>query len=460
MASKTPEKPVNLLDLVQGRTWAIYPEKLQEVNARIVQLLEGKVAPPPEFAGAVPVGAAAGEDDGPAYEVRDGVAVLPVRGTLMKRANLFTRWSGGTSYDLLQRDVAEALDDPAVDALLLSIDSPGGTADGIKELAGWLQGQRGGKRMVAYADGLMASAAYWLGAAADEVVTAASALVGSIGVVSVHYDYSASNEKRGVKTTYIYAGAYKVAGNADEPLGEDARAYLQGITDDYYRLFADDVAAFRAMDPKAVRNTEARVYLGAQAVEQGLADRVGTMQDAFDLARESRRTLFAIGGIPMRNTTELREKNPELYDAVFAEGRAAGAKEAGETAATERDAAVTAERQRCTKIFGADADRTVTAEALEQGTDLATFFEQAHAAERTKREQGLEDLGKTLGQPTKPAGTEREKGKMDADYMTLVKAHQQQHGCSRTEALRATMDAHPEAYEAWLAAQRGEKPAA
>ncbi|MEW6490357.1 MAG: S49 family peptidase [Thermodesulfobacteriota bacterium] len=405
-------KPVNLLDLVQDRAWAIYPGKLEEVNARIVQLLEGQTALPPEYRAELEAqartGMAGDEDDGPAYEVRNGVALIPVRGTLMKRANLFTRFSGGTSYDLLQRDLAEALGDPAVDALLLPIDSPGGTADGVTELARWLREQRGRKRMIGYADGLMASAAYYLGSAVDEVVAAESALVGSIGVVLAHYDYSGAYEKIGVKTTFLHAGAYKVAGNETEALSEEARTYLQGIVDGYYRLFVDDVAASRPLSAEAARNTEARVYLGAQAVAEGLADRVGTLQDAFDLARK--RTLFAMGGTAMRSTAELKEKNPELYEAVFAEGRAAAQAQSTQAAEQAAAAATAAERERCLKIFRADADRTVTAEAMEKGTDLAAFFEAAHAAEKAAKAKGLEDLGRRWARARRWPGRRRPRG--------------------------------------------------
>jgi ClpP class serine protease len=114
--------------------------------------------------------------------VRDGVAVLDANGALFRRANIFTAMSGATSYEILRADLQAALDDPAVKAIMLNIDSPGGEVSGTDELAQAIFDARGTKPIVAYVGGTGASAAYWLASAADKVVVSPTAVLGSIGV--------------------------------------------------------------------------------------------------------------------------------------------------------------------------------------------------------------------------------------------------------------------------------------
>jgi len=212
------------------------------------------------------------------------VAVLPLFGTIFPRANLMTDMSGATSAERFGRQFAELVNDPEVTAIVLDVDSPGGQVDGIEEISKQIFDARGQKPIVAVADHLMASAAYWIGTAADEVVVSPSSEVGSIGVFAVHEDVSKALDQEGIKVSLISQGKYKVEGNPFEPLSEEARAAIHARVGDYYDAFVESVARNRAVKPTDVRNGfgEGRVVGARQAVALGMADRIGTLEETVD----------------------------------------------------------------------------------------------------------------------------------------------------------------------------------
>jgi signal peptide peptidase SppA len=167
--------------------------------------------------------------------------------------NLFGRMSGGTSTELMAAEFRELLRDTQVKAILFDINSPGGTVYGIPELAEEIRAARGVKPIVAVADALAASGAYWLGTQADELYVTPSGDVGSIGVVTAHTDLSAAAEKAGVKTTLVSAGRFKTEGNPYQPLGEEAYAHLKDRVDALYTTFVRDVARGRGVSDAVVR---------------------------------------------------------------------------------------------------------------------------------------------------------------------------------------------------------------
>jgi hypothetical protein len=128
---------------------------------------------------------------------------------------------------------------------------------------------------------LNASAAYYLSCQATEVVVSPSSLTGSIGVYSAHEDYSAADEKAGVKVTLISAGKYKTEGNMYEPLSDDARSAMQGLVDSFYGKFVKAVARGRGVSQSAVRDGfgQGRVVTAEDAVKFKLADRVDTLDE-------------------------------------------------------------------------------------------------------------------------------------------------------------------------------------
>ncbi len=226
--------------------------------------------------------------------VRSGpVAVIPLHGVIVHRADLFTDISGASSIERFRARLNEALADQAVASILIDIDSPGGTVDGVIEMAEEIRAARGGEKPIrAIANTEAASAAYWLGAQADELIVSPSGEVGSIGVWSAHVDRSKFDEIVGVKTTLISSGKYKVEGNPFEPLGEEARDAMQADVDRYYQHFIADVAKGRGVSKAKVEKDfgEGRMVGPAQALAAGMVDRVASFEETLSRLRGVKRS--------------------------------------------------------------------------------------------------------------------------------------------------------------------------
>lgn len=210
------------------------------------------------------------------------VAVLPLVGVVAHRMDLMSEMSGGTSSQRFGQDFDAAMADPDVTAIVIDCDSPGGAVTGTPELAKKILSARGkGPKIIAVANGLMASAAYWICSAADEVVASPSAEVGSIGCYMVHLDASAYHEKEGLAYSIIKAGEHKAEGNPYEPLSDDARAHLQAMVDEYHDQFVGAVAKHRGASAKDVRANygQGRTLTAKQALAAGMVDRVATLED-------------------------------------------------------------------------------------------------------------------------------------------------------------------------------------
>ena len=210
----------------------------------------------------------------------EGIAVIPVFGTLVKRAGPIDAASGLTSYGDLETEILDAATDPAVRAVLLDLDSPGGEASGVFDLADLVFEARNLKPMWAVANEEAFSGAYAIASAAERIFVPRTGGVGSIGVIALHVDRSARDAMEGNHYTTVFAGARKNDLNPHEILGDEARASLQAEVDRVHGLFVETVARNRALSPDAVRATEAGVFFGEQAVQAGLADDVGTLRDA------------------------------------------------------------------------------------------------------------------------------------------------------------------------------------
>lgn len=264
--------------LAYGRPWAILPEKLAVIH----QFLRGWMAGS-RFS-AEDLQAQFGAAERRTVSTSKGVAVIPVYGVISQRMNMLSMMSGGTSTELLTKQVREALHNPEVGTLVFDVDSPGGVVTGVPELAADIRAARGQKKMIAVCSGLMASAAYWIGTAADEVVITPSGEAGSIGVYTMHMDYSKQNEMLGMHPTYISAGKYKVEGNPDAPLSAEALAYTESVVGHYYEMFVKDVAKHRNVSKTDVTKGfgEGRCVTADQAVALGMADRIGTLSQVLE----------------------------------------------------------------------------------------------------------------------------------------------------------------------------------
>jgi len=211
----------------------------------------------------------------------NAVAVVPLHGPITHRSGLFSAFFGGTSTEKFGKLFDELMDNPNIGAVVVDVDSPGGEVSGLEELAAKIFKARGTKPMVASANTWMASAAYRIGTAFDEVNATPSSELGSIGTYTKHADYSAMLENEGVTTTLISAGAHKTEFNPYEPLSEAAKAELQAGVDHYYGMFVKAVAKHRGVSAATVKNDfgQGRMIRAKDAVERGMADRVETLDE-------------------------------------------------------------------------------------------------------------------------------------------------------------------------------------
>jgi protease-4 len=185
--------------------------------------------------------------------------------------------AGGATADDVVEQIEAADEDEGVEALLVELNTPGGEvvpSDDIRRAAAGFDGPT-----VAYATDTCASGGYWIASGCDELWAREASLVGSIGVVGSRPNAKGLADKLGISYEQFTAGEYKDAGVPLKEIEEDEREYLQGIIDGYYEQFVETVSEGRDMDPEAVRETEARVYLGEDAAEMGLVDELGTEDD-------------------------------------------------------------------------------------------------------------------------------------------------------------------------------------
>lgn len=210
------------------------------------------------------------------------VAVIPVHGTLVRRTVGLEAESGLTSYAGLSAQLDAALANPDVAAILLDIDSPGGESGGVFDLADRIRAAAQVKPVWAVANDMAFSAAYALASAASRVFVSRTGGVGSIGVIAMHVDQSQKDTQDGVRYTAVFAGDRKNDLNPHAPLSGEAHAFLQAEVHRIYGLFVETVARHRGLSPSAVRDTEAGLFFGQAAVAMGLADAVGTCDDALD----------------------------------------------------------------------------------------------------------------------------------------------------------------------------------
>lgn len=271
-------KPSYILQAFIETPWAILPSKLAALEEIVMRHVNGEKLTAEEIEARIH-GASR-----PLEKRVNRVAVLPLFGTIFPRANMMTEMSGATSAESFSKYFSDLVNDPEISAIVLDVDSPGGAVYGVDELSRKIFDARGTKPIVAVANHSMASAAYWIATAADEVIVSPSGEVGSIGVFAMHKDISAGLEKEGIKVSLISAGKYKVEGNPYEPLAEEARAALQKDVDEVYDTFIEAVARNRGVKAALVRDSfgEGRMVAARQAVALGMADRVGTLDETLE----------------------------------------------------------------------------------------------------------------------------------------------------------------------------------
>ena len=264
--------------------WALMPERLQAMSGILPSWSAGE---PPSDEAMFQVNTDRVLRDSrkqmAAASTGSGIAVLPLYGVVTQRGNMVDDISGPGSSSTQQFTsvLRQMLADDTVGQILIDIDSPGGSVYGVSELASEIIKARAQKPVVAVANSLAASAAYWIGCSASEFYVTPGGEVGSIGVWQAHFDYSKALEEDGVKPTLISAGKFKVEGNPYVPLDEQAQAFMQSRVDDYYNAFVEAVALGRGVSINEVKNGmgEGRV-LGADAAKaQNMVDGIATFDN-------------------------------------------------------------------------------------------------------------------------------------------------------------------------------------
>ena len=225
------------------------------------------------------------EDDDDEEEVpytfsqQGDIGVISIKGSLTNRDSWYNRYIGVTSYAEIRRSLVYAANRSGVKAILLDVDSGGGAVNGVADTGNLIQLiDKNVKPVYAFTDGAMCSAAYWLGCTARQVFSSNTSLVGSIGVICTHMEYSKQLKEMGVGVTVIRAGEYKALANSVEPLSDRAKQQLQDQLNAAYSVFLEHVAECRGVTVDACdkQMAQGREFFGKDAMQAGLVDGIET----------------------------------------------------------------------------------------------------------------------------------------------------------------------------------------
>jgi capsid assembly protease len=262
---------MNITELLRG-PWAVEPNLLRQIQA-IFSAHEQRIE-----TNHASIEARIGRplhNIAPAYTLQEGtgVAVLELAGLMAPKANILLQICGGIAASQVERQVHAMAADPKVKAVVIDVDSGGGSVLGLPALNAAVRQLAARKPTVAVCTGTLCSGGYWVAAGANAVFASGRTdMVGSIGVVAVHqYD---PNATQGQQVTEITAGRYKRMATGNAPLSADGRDYMQSKVDEIYRVFVETVAADRQASVKDVLTymADGRVFIGQQAIDAGLVD--------------------------------------------------------------------------------------------------------------------------------------------------------------------------------------------
>jgi signal peptide peptidase SppA len=220
------------------------------------------------------------DDDQPDEIDARGVAVIKVRGLLLKRRRDAGSYEAFDSYERLGTVITRAMANPAVKGVLLDIDSPGGEVSGLSDLCDLVYSLRGVKPLRAAVNDEAYSGAYALASSCSDVYVSRDAGCGSVGSHMLHQDRSALDKNIGVTFNYIVAGKYKVEGNVHEPLSSHARDTMQERVDDVYLAMCSLIARNRDLPIADVCSHESGSFFSQRALDAGLADQIGNLDEA------------------------------------------------------------------------------------------------------------------------------------------------------------------------------------
>lgn len=347
--------------------WALAPQFAEQVLCEIRARTAGGGAPVPAPARPAPQ----------LFDLRHGVAVISVTGVIPRKR--------GWMSDMGQVEIRQALDgarqDARVRGILLSFNSPGGVAAGVKELADYIA-SIDDKPVAAYADGLAASAAYWLASATGRVYAPATAQVGSVGVLSEMVNISGYLDKLGVAISYIASGRWKAAGNPVEKLTPEQTAYFQERVDALHDVFKADVARHMGISQDPAW-TEAQILFAQPAQQLGLVTAI--VRDEEQAINRLLEVTMPDNSPDAPETAMTRERlaaeAPELLQALLEEGRASARDDGVEYVLNAMETVCGKEKTEAVRMF------VTQAKALDlsarQLAGLGSLMPQALAAPQT-----------------------------------------------------------------------------
>jgi signal peptide peptidase SppA len=243
------------------------------------------------------------------------VAVVPILGVLTQRGDFTDMSEPTTSMSRLATTIARLAAAPSVAAIVLDVDSPGGSVLGVSELADAIYAARAAKPVAAVANSCAASAAYWLASQAGEFYAAPGAETGSIGCYAMHTNVTGALQQDGVEVTLVSAGKYKTELSSFGPLSDDARAHLQGTVDQYFNAFVAAVARGRRTSIKAVREDmgQGRMLLPDAAKAARMIDGTATLDQVIaKMQARTQRGGSSAAGLSARAAAAARQREIDI----------------------------------------------------------------------------------------------------------------------------------------------------
>ena len=288
------------------------------------------------------------------YSVVDGILQVPVKGLLLNNFP-FAAGTWATGYEYIWEAMKRGLDDSEVKGIALVIDSGGGMVAGNSDLVDKIFERRGEKPIKAFASESAYSAAYAIASVADDITVSRSGGVGSIGVVVIHMEYARNLDTNGITVNIIRSKDGKMEGNPYEELSVAAQARIQNKVDTFHKEFVALVARNRGMSEEAVDSTDALTFMAQEAIENGLADSVGSLDDSI--------TAFA-ASINSDEGDDLMATEPKA-DTILTVDHKTAVDEAKASGVTEGHASgVTDERARVSAIMDSDEGKARPKAAL------------------------------------------------------------------------------------------------
>ncbi|WP_341819741.1 S49 family peptidase [Wolbachia endosymbiont (group A) of Brachyopa scutellaris] len=240
--------------------------------------------------------------------------IIPIHGILTKKSETFDDIFGMTSYNQIEAQITQAIEDSDIETILLDIDSPGGEVNGVFDLADFIYSARGKKRIIAIANDDAYSAAYAIASSAEKVFVSRTSGVGSIGVIASHIDQSGFDEKQGIKYTTVFAGSRKNDLNPHKPINSEGLESLREEIDRLYEMFVQLIARNRNLSIEAIKSTEAGLYFGKNAVDIGLAEGITILSEFKSINKNRSITMNeqTITDLETDNSTKYRTEVLEL----------------------------------------------------------------------------------------------------------------------------------------------------